>query len=57
MDGPATEVGTTHAAPMEASGAHATPMETATTSKPATSTTASECIVGNQTCGDKNSCG
>jgi hypothetical protein len=47
MDGPAPDVGTTHATPMEAPAA----------SIAATSTTASECIIGNQTCGDKNSCG
>ena len=47
----------THAAIMEPPGTHATPLEAAAASKTATSTTASECIIGNQTCGDKNSCG
>jgi hypothetical protein len=47
MDGTAAEVGTTHAAPMEAAAA---PIAAA-------STAASECIIGNQTCRDKNSCG
>jgi hypothetical protein len=32
-------------------------MEAAAASKTATSTTASKCIIGNQTCGDENSCG
>jgi hypothetical protein len=41
----------------EARGTHATSMEAAAASETATSTTASKCIIGNQTCDDKNSCG
>jgi hypothetical protein len=48
--------GTDSPAPV-ARGTHATPMEAAAASKTATSTTASKCIIGNQTCGDENSCG
>jgi hypothetical protein len=46
MDRPAPEVGTMHASSMEAAAP-----------KAATSTTASECIIGNQSRGNKNSCG
>jgi hypothetical protein len=44
----------THAPTMEPRGTHAAAMEAAASK---TATTASECIIGNHTCGDKNSCG
>jgi hypothetical protein len=46
VNSPAPDVSTAHAATVEAAA-----------SIPATSTTASEGIIGNQTCGDKNSGG